>query len=201
MRNRAPSPTPTLFAFDVMLDGQAVAGSDYVHKTEREAEWAAIQAVYGWFDQHGPPEVPNLYPYITSKERTAGDEPVVERGMYDIGVPWLVRDNGGRTLDRYTVFLTNDKVLGLSPDPDSPRGVSQSQSNGFAGMDPTNERLDVSVGPVVPWGSLPEAVRKHVRERMNKDVAGRRPAAPKGPEDPGYCSEMGRSRGTGTGMQ
>ncbi len=75
-----------------------------------------------------------------------------------------VRDNGGRTIDRYTVVLdsgTNEgtlDVLGLSSHPTSPQGFSQ-----------WGEGVDGDhLGRTVGWGDLPPNVRAHAAARLSE---------------------------------
>jgi hypothetical protein len=77
-----------------------------------------------------------------------------------------IRDNNGRTKDRYTIFFDGDKVnfafgslaLGLSTDPGSPQGFSQWSVDAIDG-DHLGERIS--------WTDLPSNVRTHVLSRIN----------------------------------
>ena len=75
-------------------------------------------------------------------------------------------DNGGKTIDRYTVAVEPDvdapqntyvPMLGLSVDPASPHGFSQ-WTKGFPGP---------QLGSEITWEELPEDVRAHVAARFN----------------------------------
>jgi len=68
-----------------------------------------------------------------------------------------VWDNGGKTLDRYTVvFNIEGLALGLSDDPEHPQGFSQCGS-GIPG-----EHL----GKLILFEDLPLNVRLHVHKRI-----------------------------------
>jgi len=79
-----------------------------------------------------------------------------------------VRDNGGKTLDRYVVifdpaiFVPSRSglfvCLSLSKDPDDPQfGISQ-----FDECVPGDH-----LGKIISWNDLPEAVREHIVRRLS----------------------------------
>lgn len=75
-----------------------------------------------------------------------------------------VRDNGGRTIDRYTIVLDHGSnhgtldVLGLSSDPSSPQGFSQ-----------WGEGVDGDhLGNSIEWSDLPSNVRSHAAKRISE---------------------------------
>lgn len=82
-----------------------------------------------------------------------------------------IYDNGGTTVDRYTVVLDAESVrvnvltgerraframLGLSEAPEHPQGVSQF-TEGCEGP---------HLGRLVGWSALPEGLRRHIRARV-----------------------------------
>ena len=69
-----------------------------------------------------------------------------------------VYDNGGQTLDRYTVGLKDGSCLALSDDCDSPEGVSVLCPH-YAGTDCLGEQISFS--------ELPLNVQSHVRKKLN----------------------------------
>jgi hypothetical protein len=77
----------------------------------------------------------------------------------------VIYDNGGKTVDRYTVVLdslVDDGVyvcLALSENPGSPQGVS---GLGFCVI---GEHL----GKVVNFSDLSESVQSHIKERLTED--------------------------------
>lgn len=68
-----------------------------------------------------------------------------------------VYDNGGRTLDRYTVFK-GDNVYTMSKDPLFPLGVNQ-----YIGT--RKQMLGMRLGRKVPVNKLPSDVRKAIKSR------------------------------------
>lgn len=80
------------------------------------------------------------------------------------GIVLCVRDNGGRTIDRYSVVLRTGTTpgmldcLGLSSDPASPQGFSQ------WGDCKDGDHM----GRTIPWTDLPENVRRHALERLRE---------------------------------
>lgn len=72
-----------------------------------------------------------------------------------------VFDNGGKTIDRYTVFLANDPeegALGLSDNPTHPQGFSQWGDADLSVVERRNEEI--------PFDQLPSNVQSHVIERF-----------------------------------
>jgi len=74
-----------------------------------------------------------------------------------------VYDNGGESMDQYTIVLLDEPVgngnfaaLGLSTNPNSPQGFSQmgEASNGS------------HLGKKIKFEDLPEVVQKHATERL-----------------------------------
>ena len=71
-------------------------------------------------------------------------------------------DNGGQTIDRYTVVIGKD-VYGMSSDPTSPQGFNQ-----YAGNLATTPGLSVKhVGRRIKWADLPPEVQQAIRDRTN----------------------------------
>lgn len=77
-----------------------------------------------------------------------------------------VYDNGGKTMDRYSVY-TDDvdhiqygkklyMVLGMSNNPNSPQGFSQWSSG----------TLGAHNGKKIAFSSLPKHIQQHVRSRL-----------------------------------
>lgn len=72
-----------------------------------------------------------------------------------------VYDNGGETVDRYTVFIGED-AYGMSDDPQSPQGFNQ--YTGYA------DDMDIpSLGREVELSTLPEAVQNAILERSKEE--------------------------------
>ena len=78
----------------------------------------------------------------------------------------IIRDNHGRTFDRYSIVLTTggspglNDCLGLSLDPGSPQGFSQ-----------WGECVDGDhMGRPIAWRDLPEDVRRHAAVRLGENV-------------------------------
>lgn len=78
-----------------------------------------------------------------------------------------VWDNGGKTVDRYTVAVEPDpdaarspylSTLALSSDPTSPQGFSQ-WTEGLPGP---------HLGREITWEDLPEHIRAHVAARLKE---------------------------------
>lgn len=75
-----------------------------------------------------------------------------------------VYDNGGKTLDRYLIILDNN-VYGMSENPSSPQGFNQ-----FCGtLDVIKIEYNESVGKLVKLDSLPDEVKKAIKERQRKE--------------------------------
>lgn len=70
-----------------------------------------------------------------------------------------VFDNGGITLDRYTVCCVDGMALGLSADPDSPQGFS---TWGEVSPDADTTLL----GEEIKFEDLPENVQEHIKKRQ-----------------------------------
>ena len=74
-----------------------------------------------------------------------------------------VWDNGGRTIDRYTVVIEQDMgkdlwaMLGLSEDPE----------RGFSQFGECTE--GTHLGKRIQWEDMPEKVRRHAAARMDGD--------------------------------
>jgi len=75
-----------------------------------------------------------------------------------------IYDNGGKTIDRYTVILEDwhfgksCQALGLSSNPDSPQGFSQ-----FSDVYQGNH-----LGKEIGFLDLPENVQEHITMRINE---------------------------------
>lgn len=67
-----------------------------------------------------------------------------------------IYDNEGRTLDRYTVILSDGSALGLSSNPDRPQGFSQ-WGDAVAGA---------HLGKRIPFRELPQSIREHIKRRL-----------------------------------
>lgn len=70
----------------------------------------------------------------------------------------IVYDNGGKTADRYTVFIKKD-VFGMSKNPSHPQGFNQ-----WAG-DTSEIKKGKHLGKKIPVSKLPLAVKKAICER------------------------------------
>ena len=73
-----------------------------------------------------------------------------------------VYDNGGESMDRYTVVIGDD-VFGMSENPGSPQGFNQ-----WAGNVGKDIRLGSHLGKVVKVTSLPKPVQKAIKDRMKE---------------------------------
>ena len=72
----------------------------------------------------------------------------------------FVYDNGGRTVDRYTIQWSEGDTYGYgyaSPDPYWPQGVGMYGGDSHIG-DPQDDEVDVA------WSDLPEQVRRFATE-------------------------------------
>ena len=68
-----------------------------------------------------------------------------------------VYDNGGKTVDRYTVVFNDGSCLGLSSNPTHPQGFSQWGQGVVEGP---------HLGTKIRLAELPKHVQKHIAERM-----------------------------------
>lgn len=69
-------------------------------------------------------------------------------------------DNGGKTIDRYTIVIEDGSVYGMSSDPLSPQGFNQ-----FAGMEHEMSWKDNSaMGAEI--ARIPDAVIKAIANRI-----------------------------------
>jgi len=71
-----------------------------------------------------------------------------------------IYDNGGRTIDRYTVIIGRD-AYGMSTDPFYPQGF-----NMHVGEVPNQVMLGGHLGKRVNFNSLPTEVKKAIMDRM-----------------------------------
>lgn len=89
----------------------------------------------------------------------------------------LVRDNGGKTFDRYTIYVSTDiaSIYGASENPYHPQGFGQFCGNLIPGKNSDH------LGAIVPIESLPIDVQKFIsdkieeygiQERQNDDTFG-----------------------------
>ena len=74
-----------------------------------------------------------------------------------------IYDNGGKTMDRYTVILGN-QVFGMSENPTSAQGFNQ-----WAGQAGTDVKVGAHLGKVVKITSVPKEVQKAIKERMKQE--------------------------------
>jgi len=73
----------------------------------------------------------------------------------------IVYDDGGKTIDRYTIITPDNSVYGMSSDPFSPQGFCQyvGEKNEFPhGLSHTGKRIDAT--------KLPEIIQKAILQRM-----------------------------------
>lgn len=82
-----------------------------------------------------------------------------------------VYDNGGETLDRYSIILPDGSVFTMSENPTSPNGVNQ-----YAGE--ASDLPGATDGQQVDAASLPTEVKRAIQQRMsggsmNEDSEGR----------------------------
>ena len=73
-----------------------------------------------------------------------------------------VYDNGGETMDRYTVSV-GDNVFGMSENPTSAQGFNQ-----WAGNVGKDIRIGSHLGKTVKVTSLPKEVQKAIKDRMKE---------------------------------
>ncbi len=71
-----------------------------------------------------------------------------------------VYDNGGKTMDRYTVIIGYD-VFGMSENPTSAQGFNQ-----WAGNVGSDIRIGSHLGKTVAIPSLPKEVQKAIKDRI-----------------------------------
>ena len=77
-----------------------------------------------------------------------------------------VSDNGGQTLDRYTIWLDDQSCLGLSSDPSHPQGFSQWSEYVGNAMDIIKEHSET----LIQMCDLPENVREHAIFRFSSII-------------------------------
>lgn len=78
-------------------------------------------------------------------------------------------DNGGSSVDRYTVVFSDGSYLGLSGSPSHPQGFSQSGED----IDPDTVERWVEDGEAVDLalGDLPDGLVEHIVSRCNEGLA------------------------------
>lgn len=81
------------------------------------------------------------------------------------GFIFRIQDNGGATVDRYTVAFSDGDFLALSSDPSHPCGVSLWGER----IDPAhmNEQAENGEAVDMAFGDLPREMREHVWSRVN----------------------------------
>ena len=75
-----------------------------------------------------------------------------------------VWDNGGKTMDRYVIFLQGSgwdrgDNLSLSSDPDGAQGLSQFDHSGKEGS---------HLGKKINWNRLPDNIQKHIIRKLKE---------------------------------
>lgn len=75
----------------------------------------------------------------------------------------VVYDNGGDTIDRYTVIIGKD-AYGMCNNPLSPQGFNQ-----YAGEVGTDIKLGSHLGKKVNPNSLPDIVKKAIKIRQDEN--------------------------------
>lgn len=90
----------------------------------------------------------------------------LEAKLLQKGAQIKVFDNGGETMDRYTVFIDND-VFGMSDDPGSPQGFNQHIG------DASEIQPGPHLGQEIDAASLPDEVKRAIGDRGGK-IAGRK---------------------------
>jgi len=75
------------------------------------------------------------------------------------GAEVRVFDNGGKTLDRYTVII-NNSIFAMSDNPEHPQGVNQ-----YVGEGPVN----TSGERELCWDEVPEPVRVAILNRIKME--------------------------------
>lgn len=85
------------------------------------------------------------------------------------GYLFRILDNGGETVDRYTVAFSDGSYLGLSDNPSHPMGFSQWGE----GIDPAwmTERVESGSDLDLALGDLPDRIVKHIVARVNQGYA------------------------------
>ena len=73
-----------------------------------------------------------------------------------------IYDNGGETMDRYTVIIGDD-VFGMSENPTSAQGFNQ-----WAGNVGKDIRIGSHLGKTVKMTSVPKEVQKAIKDRMKE---------------------------------
>lgn len=74
----------------------------------------------------------------------------------------IIYDNGGETMDRYTVIIGDD-VFGMSENPTSAQGFNQ-----WAGNVGKDIRIGPHLGKAVKMPSVPKEVQKAIKDRMKE---------------------------------
>ena len=75
-----------------------------------------------------------------------------------------VYDNGGKTMDRYTVILGN-QVFGMSENPGSVQGFNQ-----WAGQVGSDIKVGPHLGKSVKVTSLPKPVQVAIKDRLKQEA-------------------------------
>lgn len=74
----------------------------------------------------------------------------------------IIYDNGGKTIDRYTIFIGN-QVYGMSENPLSPQGFNQ-----FVGLKKEISKTLLKKDKKVKFSSLPEEVKKAINYKLKQ---------------------------------
>ena len=74
-----------------------------------------------------------------------------------------VYDNGGASMDRYTVIIGN-QVFGMSDNPTSAQGFNQ-----WAGQVGSDIKIGAHLGKTVKVTSLPKPVQVAIKDRMKQE--------------------------------
>ena len=89
-----------------------------------------------------------------------------------------VYDNGGRSIDRFTVFYRDNpatpwgEYLALSDNPESPQGFSQCgalhEPLNSGVNKPGHDTVVKGLGQLIEFEALPPNVQQHVRRRLSE---------------------------------
>lgn len=90
------------------------------------------------------------------------EEQTENKGEYLAEAKVVVYDNGGKTVDRYTVLIGDD-VYEMSDNPFSPQGFNQ-----YVGLIGTDVVVGSHLGKKVNVDRLPEDVKRAIKERQKR---------------------------------
>ena len=123
------------------VDLGCVVEKEFESEKELKAYLEGVDDSAGWLE------------YCVKEEKKTTD-PVLLKDV-------VVYDDGGKTVDRYTIIIPDKSVYGMSSDPFSPQGFNQyvGELSEFPdGLSHTGKKVEAS--------SLPENIQKAILQRM-----------------------------------